>query len=90
MFSVFYHCIFIGLDAFCDDPVLVKAVEAKACGKILAVEILQKTEKPLVVLYDTSGDDDININSICLRELCDHSLSVQLKVSDQTWLWTSL
>ncbi|XP_077331413.1 tudor domain-containing protein 7 isoform X3 [Lithobates pipiens] len=72
-------CRLAGLDAFCDDPVLVKAVEAKACGKILAVEILQKTEKPLVVLYDTSGDDDININSICLRELCDHSLSVQLK-----------
>ncbi|XP_040216984.1 tudor domain-containing protein 7 isoform X2 [Rana temporaria] len=74
-------CRLAGLDAFCDDPVLVKAVESKACGKILAIEILQKTEKPLVILYDTSGDDDININSICLRELCDHSLSVQLKVN---------
>lgn len=74
-------CRLAGLEAFCDDPVLVKEVEAKACGKILAVEILQKTEKPLVVLYDTSGDDDININSICLRELCDRSLSVQLKVN---------
>ncbi|KAM5191789.1 tudor domain-containing protein 7 isoform 2-T3 [Mantella aurantiaca] len=74
-------CRLAGLEAFCDDPVLVKAVEAKACGKILAVEILQKTEKPLVILYDTSGDDDLNINSICLRELCDHSLSVQLKVN---------
>ncbi|XP_018410612.1 PREDICTED: tudor domain-containing protein 7 [Nanorana parkeri] len=74
-------CRLAGLEAFCDDPVLVKEVEAKACGKILAVEMLQKTEKPLVILYDTSGDDDININSICLRELCDRSLSVQLKVN---------
>ncbi|XP_072260553.1 tudor domain-containing protein 7 isoform X2 [Pyxicephalus adspersus] len=74
-------CRLAGLEAFCDDPVLVKAVEAKACGKILAVEMLKRTEKPLVILYDTSGDDDININAICLRELCDHSLSVQLKVS---------
>ncbi|XP_063770307.1 tudor domain-containing protein 7 [Pseudophryne corroboree] len=74
-------CRLAGLEAFCDDPVLVKAVEAKACGKILVVEILEKTEKPLVVLYDTSGDDDININAICLRELCDRSLSIQLKVN---------
>ncbi|KAM9330653.1 tudor domain-containing protein 7 [Gastrophryne carolinensis] len=73
-------CRLAGLEAFCEDPLLVKAVEAKACGKILAVEILQRTEKPLVVLYDTSGDDDININSLCLRELWDHSLNVQLKV----------
>ncbi|XP_040273217.1 tudor domain-containing protein 7 [Bufo bufo] len=74
-------CRLAGLEAFCDDLVLVKAVEVKACGKILAVEILQKAEKPLVILYDTSGDDDININAMCLRELSDHSLSLQLKVN---------
>ncbi|KAM3938190.1 tudor domain-containing protein 7 [Leptodactylus fuscus] len=74
-------CRLAGLEAFCADPVLVKAVEMKACGKILAVEILQKAEKPLVILYDTSGEDDININAVCLRELCDISLSVQLKVN---------
>lgn len=74
-------CRLAGLEAFCDDPVLVKAVEVKACGKILAVEILQKSEKPLVILYDTSGDDDVNINAICLRELCNNSLRVQLKVN---------
>lgn len=74
-------CRLAGLEAFCSDPILVKAVEQKACGKILAVEILQKTERPLVILYDTSGDDDININAVCLRELCDKSLSVQLKLN---------
>ncbi|XP_072010724.1 tudor domain-containing protein 7 [Engystomops pustulosus] len=74
-------CRLAGLEAFCDDPVLVKAVEVKACGKILAVEILQKAEKPLVILYDTSGDDDVNINAVCLRELWDNSLRVQLKVN---------
>uniref|UniRef100_A0A8C5M370 Tudor domain-containing protein 7 n=1 Tax=Leptobrachium leishanense TaxID=445787 RepID=A0A8C5M370_9ANUR len=74
-------CRLAGLEAFCEDPVLVKAVESKACGKILAVEILQKTEKPLVVLYDTSGDDDLNINVICLKEMCDTSLAVQLKLN---------
>ncbi|XP_068090419.1 tudor domain-containing protein 7 [Hyperolius riggenbachi] len=74
-------CRLAGLEAFYDDPVLVKAVDSRACGKILAVEILQKTEKPLVVLYDTTGDDDININAMCLRELVDVSLTVQLKVN---------
>ncbi|KAG9486616.1 hypothetical protein GDO78_006797 [Eleutherodactylus coqui] len=74
-------CRLAGLEAFCTDPVLVKAVELKACDKILAVEILQKTEKPLVILYDTSGDDDVNINATCLRELYDNSLSEQLKVN---------
>ncbi|XP_063311350.1 tudor domain-containing protein 7 isoform X1 [Pelobates fuscus] len=74
-------CKLAGLEAFCDEPVLVKAVETKACGKILAVEILQKTEKPLVVLYDTSGDDDVNINATCLREWCDKSLNVQLRAN---------
>ncbi|KAM4051058.1 tudor domain-containing protein 7 [Anomaloglossus baeobatrachus] len=74
-------CRLAGLEAFCADPVLVKAVETKACGKILALEILQKSDKPLVILYDTSGDDDININAMCLRELCDNSLSVQVQVN---------
>ncbi|KAM4708569.1 tudor domain-containing protein 7 isoform 1-T2 [Discoglossus pictus] len=74
-------CRLAGLEVFCEDSVLLKAVESKACGKILAVEILEKSEKPLVVLYDTSGDDDININATCLRELCDKSLNLQLKVN---------
>ncbi|CAJ0955859.1 unnamed protein product [Ranitomeya imitator] len=70
-----------GLEAFCGDPVVVKAVETKACGKILAVEILQRSEKPLVILYDTSGDEDISINAVCLRELYDHSLVAQVQVN---------
>nr|Q5M7P8.1 RecName: Full=Tudor domain-containing protein 7 [Xenopus tropicalis]AAH88519.1 hypothetical LOC496822 [Xenopus tropicalis] len=74
-------CRLAGLEAFCDDSIIIKALELKACGKILAVEILEKSEKPLVVLYDTSGDDDININAACLKELCDRSLSLQLKAN---------
>ncbi|XP_075459215.1 tudor domain-containing protein 7 isoform X3 [Ascaphus truei] len=74
-------CRLAGLEVFCEDNVLVKAVESKACGKILSLEILENSENPLVVLYDTSGDDDININATCLRELHDKSLSLQLKVN---------
>ncbi|XP_015283711.1 PREDICTED: tudor domain-containing protein 7 isoform X2 [Gekko japonicus] len=74
-------CKLAGMEAFCDDPVLVKTVESQACGKIFAVEILEKTDIPLVVLYDTSGDDDVNINATCLKVLCDKSLELHLQMN---------
>ncbi|XP_053152820.1 tudor domain-containing protein 7 [Hemicordylus capensis] len=73
-------CRLAGLETFCDDPVLVKMVESQTCGKIFAVEILEKSEIPLVVLYDTSGEDDININAVCLKALSDKSLELHLQV----------
>ncbi|KFQ47306.1 Tudor domain-containing protein 7, partial [Nestor notabilis] len=69
-----------GLEVFCDDPVLVKAVESQTCSKIFAVEILEKSDVPLLVLYDTSGEDDININATCLKALYDKSLELHLQV----------
>ncbi|NWR76839.1 TDRD7 protein, partial [Centropus unirufus] len=72
-------CKLAGLEAFCDDPVLVSAVESLACSKILAVEILEKSDIPLLVLYDTSGEDDININATCLKTLYDKSLELHLQ-----------
>ncbi|KAM6473539.1 tudor domain-containing protein 7 isoform 1-T2 [Liasis olivaceus] len=73
-------CKLAGLEAFCDDPVLVKTVESQTCGKIFAVEILEKSDIPLIILYDTSGDDDININATCLKALRDKSLEFHLQV----------
>ncbi|XP_054842649.1 tudor domain-containing protein 7 isoform X2 [Eublepharis macularius] len=74
-------CKLAGLEAFCDDPVLVKMVDSQTCGKIFAVEILEKSDIPLVILYDTSGEDDININAVCLKALCDTSLKLHLQVN---------
>ncbi|NXL51277.1 TDRD7 protein, partial [Podilymbus podiceps] len=73
-------CKLAGLEVFCDDPVLVKTVESQACSKILAVEILEKSDIPFLVLYDTSGEDDININATCLKALYDKSLELHLQV----------
>ncbi|OPJ67421.1 tudor domain-containing protein 7 isoform A [Patagioenas fasciata monilis] len=73
-------CKLAGLEFFCDDPVLVKTVESQTCSKIFAVEILEKSDIPLLVLYDTSGEDDININATCLKALYDKSLELHLKV----------
>ncbi|XP_048359917.1 tudor domain-containing protein 7 isoform X2 [Sphaerodactylus townsendi] len=74
-------CRLAGLEPFYDDPVLVKMVDSQTCGKIFAVEILEKSDIPLVVLYDTSGEDDININAICMKALCDKSLELHLQVN---------
>lgn len=68
------------MEVLSDDPGLVKVVESLTCGKIFAVEILEKADIPLVVLYDTSGDDDVNINATCLKAMCDESLEVHLQV----------
>ncbi|NXL65881.1 TDRD7 protein, partial [Chordeiles acutipennis] len=73
-------CRLAGLEVFCDDPVLVRAVESQTCSKIFAAEILEKSDVPLLVLYDTSGEDDININATCLKALCDKSLELRLQV----------
>ncbi|KFP53874.1 Tudor domain-containing protein 7, partial [Cathartes aura] len=74
-----YVCL-TGLEVFCDDPVLIKTVESQTCSKIFAVEILEKSDIPLLVLYDTSGEDDININATCLKALYDKSLELHLQV----------
>ncbi|ETE65070.1 Tudor domain-containing protein 7 [Ophiophagus hannah] len=73
-------CKLAGLEAFDDDPILVKMVESQTCGKIFAVEILEKSDVPRIILYDTSGDDDININATCLKVLQDKSLELHLQV----------
>uniref|UniRef100_A0A667I5S4 Tudor domain-containing protein 7 n=1 Tax=Lynx canadensis TaxID=61383 RepID=A0A667I5S4_LYNCA len=73
-------CKLAGLEVLSDDPDLVKVVESLTCGKIFAVEILDKADIPLVVLYDTSGEDDVNINATCLKAICDKSLEVHLQI----------
>ena len=45
------------------------------------LEPCQQIEGPLVVLYDTSQDDDININSTCLKSLQDNTMNNPLTVS---------
>ncbi|XP_044242726.2 tudor domain-containing protein 7 isoform X2 [Ursus arctos] len=75
-------CKLAGLEVLSDDPDLVKVVESLTCGKIFAVEILEKADIPLVVLYDTSGEDDININATCLKAICDKSLEAHLQITN--------
>ncbi|KAM8792677.1 tudor domain-containing protein 7 [Eudromia elegans] len=73
-------CKLAGLEFFCNDPVLIKTVEAQTCSKIFAVEILEKSDIPPLVLYDTSGEDDVNINATCRKALYDKSFELHPQV----------
>lgn len=70
-----------GLESFSREPAVLKRFESVASSKILLAEILEREEVPLVVLYDTSQDDDININAACLKALQDKSFESPLKVN---------
>uniref|UniRef100_A0A3Q4GEW6 Tudor domain containing 7 b n=1 Tax=Neolamprologus brichardi TaxID=32507 RepID=A0A3Q4GEW6_NEOBR len=74
-------CKLAGLEPFCQDPAVLKKFETMASGKILLAEILERGQTPLVVLYDTSQDDDININAACMKALHDKSLASPLQVN---------
>ncbi|XP_072232753.1 tudor domain-containing protein 7B [Leuresthes tenuis] len=74
-------CKLAGLEPFCQEPVVLKKFEAMASGRILLAEILERTQTPRVVLYDTSQDDDVNINAACMKALQDKTLASPLQVN---------
>uniref|UniRef100_H3DL34 Tudor domain containing 7 a n=1 Tax=Tetraodon nigroviridis TaxID=99883 RepID=H3DL34_TETNG len=70
------------LQAFCSHPSVLSSLN-KLVGKILLMETIeprQENKASVVVLYDTSQEDDININSTCLKALQDHSMNNPLTV----------
>lgn len=74
-------CKLAGLEPFCQEPAVLKKFETMASGKILLAEILERGQTPLVVLYDTSQDDDVNINAACMKALQDKTLASPLQVN---------
>uniref|UniRef100_A0A8C7D344 Tudor domain-containing protein 7 n=1 Tax=Oncorhynchus kisutch TaxID=8019 RepID=A0A8C7D344_ONCKI len=74
-------CKLAGLETFCQEPAVLKKFESMASGKILLAEILEREQTPLVVLYDTSQDDDVNINAACIKALQDKTLASPLQVA---------
>lgn len=78
-----YICICPGLEPFCQELAVLKRFEAMATGRILLAEILERGKPPLVVLYDTSQDDDLNINAACIKALQDKMLASPLQVRER-------
>ncbi|XP_076828493.1 tudor domain-containing protein 7B isoform X2 [Brachyhypopomus gauderio] len=74
-------CKLAGLESFSQEPAVLKKFDSLASGKILLAELLERDAVPLMVLYDTSQDDDVNINAACMRTLHEKSLEVPLQVN---------
>ncbi|XP_044039432.1 tudor domain-containing protein 7B isoform X3 [Siniperca chuatsi] len=74
-------CKLAGLEPFCQEPAVLKKFETMASGRILLAEILERGQTPIVVLYDTSQDDDVNINAACMKALQDKTLASPLQVN---------
>uniref|UniRef100_A0A4W5KNS1 Tudor domain containing 7 a n=1 Tax=Hucho hucho TaxID=62062 RepID=A0A4W5KNS1_9TELE len=75
-------CTLAGLEQFSSELPVLQTLESLAVGKILLVELLQHdTDPPQVVLYDTSHDDEVNINAVCLKALQDKAMENPLQVN---------
>ncbi|XP_056227991.1 tudor domain-containing protein 7A [Seriola aureovittata] len=73
-----------GLETFSSHPLVLSSLDKLAVAKILLMETLepcQQTDMPVAVLYDTSQDDDVNINSTCLKTLQDKTMNNPLTVN---------
>ncbi|KAM9769521.1 tudor domain-containing protein 7A [Menidia menidia] len=67
-----------GLEAFSSHPSVLSFLDQSVVGKILLMEILEPCQQnhiPVAVLYDTSQEEDVNINSCCLKALQDKSMN---------------
>lgn len=73
--------IYSGLEPFSTDAVVLKTLESLAVGRTVLAEIVEREDTPLIVLYDTSQNDDVNVNAVCLRALQDKSMENPLQVS---------
>lgn len=70
----------LGLEPFSADGVVLKTLESLAVGRTLVVEILEREDTPVIVLYDTSENEDVNVNAVCLKALQDKSMENPLQV----------
>ncbi|XP_017281104.1 tudor domain-containing protein 7A [Kryptolebias marmoratus] len=73
-----------GLEAFSSHLLVLSLLDKLAVGKILLMETLQpcpQDETPLAVFYDTSQDEDVNINSMCLKALQDKTMNNPLSMN---------
>lgn len=70
----------LGLEHFSEDVAVLKTLEMLAVGRTLLAEMVERETPPLVVLYDTSLETDININAACLSSLQDKSMQNPLQV----------
>uniref|UniRef100_A0A672S242 Tudor domain-containing protein 7A-like n=1 Tax=Sinocyclocheilus grahami TaxID=75366 RepID=A0A672S242_SINGR len=74
-------CQLAGVEPFSTDAVVLKSLDSLAVGRTLLAEIVEREDTPLIVLYDTSQNEDVNVNAVCLKALQDKSMENPLQVN---------
>ncbi|MCJ8749314.1 hypothetical protein PDJAM_G00174940 [Pangasius djambal] len=74
-------CQLAGLELFSEDAVVLKTLELLARGRTLLAELVERETPPLMVLYDTSDETDVNVNAACLSTLQDKTMQNPLQVN---------
>ncbi|XP_058834964.1 tudor domain-containing protein 7A isoform X2 [Topomyia yanbarensis] len=71
-----------GLEDFGDNPKAKPHIDNLICGKVCIAEVLTKQDeyekesatgdaRIQIILYDTSSEEDVNMNSIILKQVCE-------------------
>uniref|UniRef100_UPI003AAD656D tudor domain-containing protein 7A-like n=1 Tax=Centroberyx gerrardi TaxID=166262 RepID=UPI003AAD656D len=73
-----------GLESYSSHASVLSCLDTLVVGKILLMETMEQchqNDMPVAVLYDTSQDDDLNINATCLKALQDKDMDNPLTVN---------
>lgn len=65
---------------------VLKTLVMSARGRTLLAELVERETTPLVVLYDTSNETDVNVNAACLGALQDKTMQNPLQVTVLTFV----
>ncbi|TRY85751.1 hypothetical protein DNTS_031927 [Danionella cerebrum] len=74
-------CQLAGLEHFSTEPVVLETLKSLTMPKTHLAEPLERDDTLLVVLYDTSHNEDVNLNTVCLKALQDKSMENPLRVN---------
>ncbi|KAF5888686.1 tudor domain-containing protein 7A-like, partial [Clarias magur] len=74
-------CQLAGLEVFSEDAAVLKTLKSLTRGRTLLAELVKRETPPVMVLYDTSKETDVNVNAECLGALQDTAMQNPLQVN---------
>uniref|UniRef100_A0AAU7J8I4 Tudor domain-containing protein Tdr7 n=1 Tax=Locusta migratoria TaxID=7004 RepID=A0AAU7J8I4_LOCMI len=75
-------CSLAGMEGFCDDAYAVSLLEKMVIGGTFVAEVELNEEKVALVLFDTSTDEDINMNKLLSNKIRQHQFTPELPQVD--------
>lgn len=66
---------------FSEDAAVLRTLKSLTQGRTLLAELVKRETPPIMVLYDTSKETDVNVNAECLGALQDTAMQNPLQVT---------